>query len=91
MATTHEWISHDAPSVRAPANQFMPQNQRWKPQSAVPQKPRNIGAADSRHFDGDFFLPLLRFRTGTLFQFDPSGSGIDQGLHGPKYKAASGP
>jgi hypothetical protein len=35
--------------------------------------------------------PLLRFRTGTLFEFDPAGSGVDQSLHRPKYKAAFAP
>jgi hypothetical protein len=55
----------------------------------VPQKSRNVGAADSSDLDGNFFFAFLRFRTGTLFQFNPAGSGIDQCLHRPKYKAPS--
>jgi hypothetical protein len=66
----------------------MAQNQRWTPQSAVPQKSRNVGPADPGNLDCNLLFPLLRFGTGTLFEFDPAGSGVDQGLHRPKYKAA---
>ena len=70
-------------SVDVRFDQFVAQNQRWTPQSAVSQKSRNVGAADPGDLDCYFFFPLLRCRTGTLFQFNPAGSGIDQSLHRP--------
>jgi hypothetical protein len=64
----------------------MTENQRRTPQSAMPEKSRNVRAADSSDFDGNLLFAGLRFRTGTPFQFHLARSGIDQSSHGTKYK-----
>jgi hypothetical protein len=88
VSATHQRVCHHSPSVTPPANQFVAKNQRWAPQSTVPQKSGNVGAADPSNLDRNFLFPALGFGPGTLFQFNFAGSGIDQSLHRPKYKAA---
>jgi hypothetical protein len=88
VSATHQCVGHDSLATATTPNQFVATNQGRTPQSTVPQKSGNVGAADPSNLDRNFLFPVLGFGPGTLFQFDLAGSGIDQSAHRPKYKAA---
>jgi hypothetical protein len=80
-ATTDQRIRHHATAVCHATYKFVTEHQRRFTARTVTKEARDIGAANSREIDRQFYFPIAWRGTRAFFHFQPIGCRVDQRSH----------